>query len=77
MHKALNETLAALPDDTKVYVSRAETLEEKSQEHWGMRGLTTPVWAAGTRVHEAKRQVPGHGAAERRGQESAKVCREQ
>lgn len=22
MHKALNETLAALPDDTKVYVSR-------------------------------------------------------
>jgi hydroxyacylglutathione hydrolase len=24
MHKALNETLASLPDDTKVYVSREE-----------------------------------------------------
>jgi hydroxyacylglutathione hydrolase len=26
MHKALNETLASLPDDTKVYVSCQETI---------------------------------------------------
>lgn len=48
MHKALNETLAALPDDTKVYVC----ISHRDQSHHLHR-----LFTARSRIHQSKRQV--------------------
>ena len=61
MHTALNKTLAALPDDTRVYVSRPK-VEAR---------LGRLIKTARPRVHEAECQVsdehPSNGASEEDG----------
>jgi len=54
MDKALNETLASLPDDTKVYV-RLATLDTR-------QCLLTRT-PAGPRVHQGQRQVRNQSSA--------------
>lgn len=63
MHKALNETLAALPDDTKVYVS--------SVPCYNWTRLTETAWS---RVHKRKRQVLHGRFGVRANQEVADIC---
>lgn len=50
MHTALNETIAALPNDTKVYVSTPFAALRRSL-------LIGKAWS---RIHEAERQILGH-----------------
>lgn len=71
MHEALNKRLAALPDDTVVYVS----LRALTQEAGADCEDTSP--SAGPRVHKVQRQVCRVGAAERRRQEAARLCGKQ
>ena len=66
MHEALNETLAALPDDTKVYVCILY-----SQYLPGEYQLT---YIARPRVHKRKRQVLHGSLPIRADQETAGIC---
>lgn len=67
MHTALNETLAALPNDTKVYVSIASAAAKKVK-------LTRKAWP---RVHETKCQILDICFADGAREEVTGVCRKQ
>lgn len=66
MHKALNEILASLPDDTKVYVRWLALQCSSSTE-------LTVLFPARSRVHEAECQVLPQGDAIRTYQEASGV----
>jgi len=57
MHKALNEVLAGLPADTKVYVSRSA----RGSEKFAASELRDIAW---TRVHKGQRQVRSRSSAQ-------------
>jgi hypothetical protein len=65
MHKALNETLAALPDDTKVYVG------------WPSCFCRDVYWhlSARPRVHQGECEVLHCGLSDWADQEAPGVCR--
>lgn len=70
MHKALNETLASLPDDTKVYVSKILPQTLHRQVLAAYTFLLEWTW-----IYAPERQIPSHGFPIRTDQEARSLRR--
>ena len=71
MDKALNQTLASLPDDTKVFVSQRPPKYRRQT----IRQTELTITPAGSRVHQRQRQIRHQGAADGADQEARVVRR--
>ena len=68
MHKALNEVLASLPDDTKVYVRKSPSLCQSTCTAQMAKRSRLMALPARSRIHKRQHQVRRHGNAKRRDQ---------